>query len=200
MQRDVVVSTNGRKRWLECAANPRRDGFENTEWAQIDHTNPGAITVWRHAESLDECDLLSNYTEFECGRRGGAEELTLDGVFRASRRVRSNSSVSWTRKSDCKRIHIRTTRKQTRHHRQSGDGAAGRYKRFHVVVVHLNIYLKIAIILTRPKLPPRRRSRLPRNTNLRGDDFVSRRRSVNQSDAISCQPPLLLPECPARLR
>ena len=40
---------------LECAANPRRDGFENTEWAQIDHTNPGAITV-------NIGDMLSRWT------------------------------------------------------------------------------------------------------------------------------------------
>ena len=40
---------------LECAANPRRDGFEKTEWAQIDHTNPGAITV-------NIGDMLSRWT------------------------------------------------------------------------------------------------------------------------------------------
>ena len=40
---------------LECAANPRRDGFENTEWAQIDHTNPGAIIV-------NIGDMLSRWT------------------------------------------------------------------------------------------------------------------------------------------
>ena len=111
---------------LECAANPRRDGFENTEWAQIDHTNPGAITV-------NIGDMLSRWTEWRlveqftqssnAGRRGGAEEPTLDGVFRASRRVRSNSSVSWTRKFDCKRIHIRRIRSNYgRTTRQSGDG------------------------------------------------------------------------------
>jgi isopenicillin N synthase-like dioxygenase len=40
---------------LECAANPRRDGFVDTEWAQIDHTRPGAITV-------NIGDMLSRWT------------------------------------------------------------------------------------------------------------------------------------------
>ena len=30
---------------LECASNPRKNGFENTEWTRIDHTNKGAVTV-----------------------------------------------------------------------------------------------------------------------------------------------------------